>query len=121
MEAYILDASKGRSELSAEQPNLLMPVNQTLEDLLMGDPTAEKNEEGSDEVPLEPILPAMLMQCNVKREILPLRASICLASAMPRVSEGMSEHTLKSVLSLLSCHQSVMFLGPETAHLIQRQ
>ncbi|KAK9908298.1 hypothetical protein WJX75_005680 [Coccomyxa subellipsoidea] len=48
LEAYVLSAMNGRAELSVE-PSQRMNVNQTLEDLLMGDPTAEEGQEGSDE------------------------------------------------------------------------
>ena len=63
LEAYVLSAMNGRAELSVE-PSQRMNVNQTLEDLLMGDPTAEEGQEGSDEVPLlrSSFLPCTCMQ-----------------------------------------------------------
>ncbi len=60
--AYLLtlDVVKGHVEMSAEPPTLPMPINQTLEDLILSSGAAKQGKEGSpDEVLCDPPLAAL--------------------------------------------------------------
>ncbi|EIE21014.1 hypothetical protein COCSUDRAFT_43380 [Coccomyxa subellipsoidea C-169] len=66
--AYLLtlDVVKGHVEMSAEPPTLPMPINQTLEDLILSSGAAKQGKEGSPDEEVESMPEAM----DVCRELL---------------------------------------------------